>query len=97
MTSYPVLTPPYSWHGLTSQHSKLRFERCLPQPAPPESSDPMKFSTIVFVLLAAGALYYWTGGEMLIGLSTTGDLPETIAPPNATFMGNEQANPFFGQ
>ena len=55
----------------------------------------MKASTIVAILLVAGAVYYWTDGGQSLGLQAQRDLPETIAPPNATFIGDEQANPFF--
>lgn len=55
----------------------------------------MKASTIVTILLVVGAVYYWTDGGTTLGLNAPKNLPETIAPPNATFMGDEQANPFF--
>ena len=55
----------------------------------------MKLSTILTILLVVGAIYYWTDGGTMLGLNSPKDLPETIAPPNATFLGNEKSNPFF--
>jgi hypothetical protein len=57
----------------------------------------MKFHTFLAVLLIAGAVYYWSDGGTKLGLSTPTALPETIAPPNATFLGDEQSNPYFGK
>ncbi len=57
----------------------------------------MKLSTIVAIVLVAGAIYYWTDGGMKLGLRTPETLPDTVAPPNATFMGHERSNPFMAE
>lgn len=55
----------------------------------------MKTSGILALLFIGGVIYYVTGGGALMGLGgSSGPLPETITPPNATFMGNEQTNPY---
>ncbi len=59
----------------------------------------MKASSIVAFLVIAAIIFYVTGGGALFGVlgaGGTGSLPETTRPPNATFMGDEQANPFVG-
>jgi hypothetical protein len=55
----------------------------------------MKTSTLLALLFIGGIIFYVTGGGALLGLggaSTT--LPDTVTPPNATFMGSEQENPY---
>jgi hypothetical protein len=54
----------------------------------------MKANAIIAILLIVGALYYWTDGGTALGLTATSDLPDTIVPPNATFMGSPESNPF---
>ena len=57
----------------------------------------MKLSTIIAIILVAGAIYYWTDGGMMLGLRTPEALPDFVAPPNATFMGHERSNPFIAK
>ena len=54
----------------------------------------MKAFLLVALLLGGGAAFYFLGGAEKLGLSQPTDLPDTIEAPNATFMGDEQANPF---
>jgi hypothetical protein len=54
----------------------------------------MKTSSIIALLCIGGIIFYVTGGASLLGFGRTGPLPQTTQPPNATFMGNEQANPY---
>lgn len=56
----------------------------------------MKLSTIISVVVVCGAIFWATGGGSLFRtyLAPPTELPDTIAPPNATFIGNEQTNPF---
>ncbi len=55
----------------------------------------MKTSAILALLFIGGIVFYVTGGGALLGLGgSSAQLPDTITPPNATFMGNEQANPY---
>ena len=57
----------------------------------------MKSNLIIAILLITGAIYYWTDGDMMLGLAKPQNLPDTIAPPNSTFLGNEEINPYFAQ
>jgi len=54
----------------------------------------MKAFLLIALLLAGGAAFYFLGGAEKLGLMQPTHLPETITPPNATFLGNEQTNPF---
>ena len=56
----------------------------------------MKTSSILALLFIGGVIYFVTGGGALFGLGagTSAKLPDTITPPNATFMGSQQENPF---
>ncbi len=55
----------------------------------------MKTSTLLALLFIGGIIFYVTGGGAILGLGGTAiTLPETITPPNATFMGSEQGNPY---
>ena len=54
----------------------------------------MKTSAFLALLFIGGIVFYVTGGGALLGLGGTTSLPDTITPPNATFFGNEQENPF---
>ena len=54
----------------------------------------MKTSAILALLFIGGIVFYVTGGGALLGFGSSAPLPDTITPPNATFMGNEQANPY---
>ena len=55
----------------------------------------MKTSSIIALLVIGGIVFYVTGGGALLGLGgSSAQLPDTITPPNATFMGYEQTNPF---
>jgi hypothetical protein len=50
---------------------------------------------VVLVLLCVGVGAFWySGGASRVGLAGPSELPDTITPPNATFVGNEQSNPF---
>ncbi len=55
----------------------------------------MKSSFILAILFIGGIVYYVTGGGAMMGLGRSTPLPETSVAPNATFMGDEQENPFF--
>ena len=55
----------------------------------------MKISSIIALLFIGGVIFYVTGGGALLGFGATAPLPQTTQPPNATFMGDEQANPYF--
>ncbi len=57
----------------------------------------MKANIIIAILLITGAIYYWTDGEMLLGLTEPQTLPDTVAPPNSTFLGDEVTNPYFNK
>ena len=57
----------------------------------------MKTSSLLALLFIGAVIYFVTGGGALMGVfggrpATT--LPDTVTPPNATFMGSEQENPF---
>ena len=54
----------------------------------------MKTGALLALLVVGGAIFYFSGGAASLGLVPPADLPETITPPNATFIGTEQANPF---
>lgn len=55
----------------------------------------MKITSIVAFLVIGAIIFYVSGGGKLLGLvGGSGDLPDTMTPPNATFMGDEQGNPF---
>jgi hypothetical protein len=55
----------------------------------------MKTISIIALLFIGGIVFYVTGGGALLGFGSTGPLPQTTQPPNATFMGDEQPNPYF--
>jgi hypothetical protein len=55
----------------------------------------MKLSSIIAVLVIAGAIYYYTDGGKMLGITQPTDLPDTMVPPNATFIGDEETNPYF--
>jgi hypothetical protein len=57
----------------------------------------MKFHTFLAILVIVGAAYYWSDGGRKLGLITPEALPETVTPPNATFLGDEQSNPFLAE
>ncbi len=54
----------------------------------------MKLTTVITLMILLGAVYWATDGGGIFETSAPSELPDTIAPPNATFMGNEQANPY---
>ena len=54
----------------------------------------MKALVLVALLLAGGAAFYFMGGAEKFGFIPPRDLPETITPPNARFMGTEYTNPY---
>lgn len=54
----------------------------------------MRGLTFIALLAVGGAAFFFFGGAEKLGLQEPSELPETIAPPNATFVGNEQTNPF---
>ncbi len=54
----------------------------------------MKIGSILAMLFIAAVIYYVTGGGALLGFGSPTTLPDTMTPPNATFMGDEQRNPF---
>jgi hypothetical protein len=54
----------------------------------------MKISTLITLVAICGAVFYATGGSSLFRLTGPSELPDTITPPNATFFGSEQSNPF---
>ena len=55
----------------------------------------MKITSIIAFLVIGAIIFYVTGGGALLGLGgKPGSLPETTDAPNATFMGDEQGNPF---
>ncbi len=54
----------------------------------------MKASAILALLFIGGVIFYVTGGGALLGLTQPTNLPDTITPPNATFVGTEQTNPY---
>jgi hypothetical protein len=55
----------------------------------------MKKSAMLALLFIGGIVFYVTGGGALLGLGgTSTTLPDTIAAPNATFMGSAQENPY---
>ena len=55
----------------------------------------MKKTSIIAFLVIGAVIFYVTGGGALLGLGGSGaNLPETTQPPNATFMGYEQENPY---
>ena len=58
----------------------------------------MKITSILALLVIAAVIFYVTGGAALLGLGGgSANLPETTQPPNATFMGYEQENPYASQ
>lgn len=57
----------------------------------------MKVIPIIAVLVIGGIIFYVTGGGALLGVGGTQALPETTEAPNATFLGDEQSNPFFAE
>jgi hypothetical protein len=56
----------------------------------------MKALTLVVLLVLGGVAFYYLGGAEKLGWIPAKDLPETIVPPNATFLGTEQSNPYTG-
>ena len=54
----------------------------------------MKSNLIIAILLISGAIYYWTDGGTTLGLTPQQALPDTLAPPNSTFLGDEVVNPY---
>ena len=54
----------------------------------------MKVITLIALLAAGGAAFYFLGGAEKFGIVNRGDLPETIEVPNSTFMGDAESNPF---
>ena len=55
----------------------------------------MKAFVMVAILLVGGAVvFYFAGGAEQFGLTQPANLPDTIAPPNATFIGDEYTNPY---
>lgn len=56
----------------------------------------MKFVILLGLLCVGGAaaFYAQSGNLPFQSFFTPAELPETITPPNATFFGNEQPNPF---
>lgn len=55
----------------------------------------MRLSSLIAVAVISVVIYWVTGGGSLFwAMGTNGELPETIVPANATFVGNEQSNPF---
>lgn len=54
----------------------------------------MRLSNVLAFLVIGGIIFWVTGGGALFQLATPTELPTTITPPNATFMGSEQTNPF---
>ncbi|MCG8652381.1 MAG: hypothetical protein MI861_21250 [Pirellulales bacterium] len=59
--------------------------------------EPMKVSSIIALLFIGAVIYYVTGGGGLFGLGNHDSLPETKQVPDATFLGDEQQNPFVNQ
>jgi hypothetical protein len=57
----------------------------------------MKSSLFIAVLLITGAIFYFTDGDMMLGLKDPQNLPDTVAPPNSTFLGDEVINPYFAK
>lgn len=57
----------------------------------------MKTSSIIAFLVIGAVIFYVSGGGALLGLGGSGNLPDTTKAPNATFIGDEQSNPFIGQ
>lgn len=55
----------------------------------------MKIVCLLALLFIGAAIFYVTGGGALLGLGDPTELPETMTPPNATFMGDAEENPFF--
>ncbi len=54
----------------------------------------MKAFLLIVLLLAGGAAFYFYGGAEKFGWAEPKDLPDTITPPNATFIGDEYTNPY---
>lgn len=55
----------------------------------------MKSFLMLIVLLAAGGYFYFNGGKALIEpYIHSAPLPETIEVEPATFVGDEQGNPY---
>jgi len=60
-----------------------------------QKETEMKSFLFVVLLLAGGGYFYFNGGkEMISQYLNPGPLPETIDVETATFMGDEQNNPF---
>ncbi len=55
----------------------------------------MRKSTLLAFLFIGGVVFFVTGGGSLFGLGAAPEnLPDTITPPNSTFVGSEQSNPY---
>lgn len=55
----------------------------------------MKPINLIAFLVIGGIIFWVTGGGALFGIvGSSSGLPDTAEAPNATFMGDEQANPF---
>jgi len=55
----------------------------------------MKLCLIAVLLLAGGGYFYFNGGqEKIAQFLNPGPLPETIEVETATFVGDEQNNPY---
>lgn len=55
----------------------------------------MKLTTILTIVVIVAGIYFYTDGGAKLGLNQPKDFPESIEPPNATFMGDAQSNPHF--
>lgn len=57
----------------------------------------MKTSSLLALLFIGGVIYFVSGGGALLGVfggRPAPGLPDTVTPPNATFIGSEHENPF---
>ena len=54
----------------------------------------MRLSSLIAVAVISAVIYWATGGGSLLWSLGSNELPDTIVPMNATFIGNEQTNPY---
>ena len=53
-----------------------------------------RLAPLVLVAAAGAAAFFHWGGPEKMGMSQPTNLPDAIKPPNATFVGYEQTNPY---
>ena len=65
------------------------------RPDTPSNALFMKLSSIVAVLVVAGAACYYFDVATAVGWKESAPLPETIADPDASFAVDADTNPYF--